>query len=73
MLVSGHGLCRRQRKGGSSVSRTTIARFGSIVMVLQMGEMQRAGTSTVMPEDEWWDIVELAGGKLDDLDEQVHD
>lgn len=57
----------------SSVSRTTIARFGSIVMVLQMGDMQKAGTSTVMPEDEWWDIVELAGGKLDDLDEQVHD
>jgi hypothetical protein len=27
----------------------------------------------LMPEDDWWDIVELAGGKLDDLDEQVHD
>jgi hypothetical protein len=57
----------------SSISRTTIARFGSIVMILQMGDMATSGTSTLMPEDEWWDIVELAGGKLDDLDEQVHD
>ncbi len=57
----------------SSSSRTTIARFGSIVMILQMGDMAGAGDADLMPEDDWWDIVELAGGKLDDLDERVHD
>ena len=57
----------------SSTGRTTIARFGSIVMVLQLGDVAQAGTSNAMSEDEWWDIVELVGGKLDDLDEQVHD
>jgi len=55
-----------------SVSRTTIARFGSIVMVLQMGDMAWTGTVEAIDEDEWWDIVELAGKKLDSLDEQVH-
>ena len=57
----------------SSTGRTTIARFGSIVMILQLGDVAQVGTSNTMPEDEWWDIVELAGGKLDDLDAQVHD
>ncbi len=57
----------------SSISRTTIARFGSILMILQMGDMAGAGDADLMPDEDWWDIVELAGEKLDDLDEQVHD
>lgn len=57
----------------SSVGRTTIARFGSIVMVLQVGDIVTSAGEPLMDEDEWWSIVELAGGKLDDLDEQVHD
>lgn len=55
-----------------TVGRTTIARFGSIIMVLQMGDMAWTGNVQAMTEDEWWDIVELAGKKLDTLDEQVH-
>lgn len=55
-----------------TVSRTTIARFGSIIMVLQLGDMAFTGSTEAMDEDDWWDIVELAGKKLDSLDEQVH-
>lgn len=55
-----------------SISRTTIARFGSIIMVMQMGDMAWTGTVDPMNEDDWWDIVELTGKKLDALDEQVH-
>lgn len=54
-----------------TVSRTTIARFGSIIMVLQMGDMAWTGNVQAMSEDEWWDVVELAGKKLDSLDERV--
>ena len=56
-----------------TVSRTTIARFGSIIMVLQLGDMAFTGSTEAMDEDDWWDIVELAGKKLDSLDEQVHE
>lgn len=55
-----------------SVGRTTIARFGSIVMVMQIGDVAFTGSTEAMDEDEWWSIVELAGRKLDELDEQVH-
>jgi len=55
-----------------TVGRTTIARFGSIIMVLQLGDMAFTGKTNAMNEDDWWDIVELAGKKLDTLDEQVH-
>jgi hypothetical protein len=57
----------------SSVGRTTIARFGDIVMVLQIGDIVTSAGAPLMDEEQWWSIVELAGGKLDDLDEQVHD
>lgn len=62
-----------QKEKMSSVGRTTIARFGSIIMVMQMGDIAMGETSTLMAEDDWWQIVELAGKKLDDLDEQVRD
>ena len=55
-----------------TVGRTTVARFGSIIMVLQIGDMAFTNSVTPMNEDEWWDIVELAGKKLDTLDERVH-
>ena len=55
-----------------TVSRTTIARFGGIIMVLQIGDAARTGSTTAMNEDEWWDIVALAGKKLDTLDSRVH-
>jgi hypothetical protein len=50
-----------------TVARTTIARFGSIVMVLQLGDA--AWTDSVVPldENEWWSIVELAGRRLASL------
>lgn len=54
-----------------TVGRTTIARFGSIIMVMQMGDMAFTGNAKAMNEDEWWDVVELAGKKLDSLDERV--
>jgi nitrous oxide reductase accessory protein NosL len=54
------------------ISRTTIARFGAIVMVLQLGDASPTGTGTLMSEEDWWSIVEMAGKKLHDLDEQVH-
>lgn len=56
-----------------SVSRTTIARFGDIVMVLQLGDAAPVGTSQLMKENDWWAIVEKAGEKLDSLDNRVHD
>lgn len=56
-----------------TVGRTTVARFGSIIMVLQLGDVAFTGNADAMSEDEWWGIVELAGKKLDKLDEQVHD
>lgn len=54
-----------------TVGRTTVARFGSIIMVLQIGDMAFTNSVTPINEDEWWDIVELAGKKLDTLDERV--
>ena len=54
------------------VSRTTIARFGAIIMVLQLGDAAPTGTGALMNEDDWWSVVEMAGKKLHDLDEQVH-
>jgi hypothetical protein len=54
-----------------SVSRTTIARFGSIIMVMQLGDVAFTGSAEAMDEDEWWSVVELAGRKLDTLDSQV--
>ncbi|MEY3691636.1 MAG: hypothetical protein RJB57_1292, partial [Actinomycetota bacterium] len=54
-----------------SVSRTTIARFGSIIMVMQLGDVAFTGSAVAMDEDEWWSVVELAGKKLDTLDSQV--
>lgn len=56
-----------------TIGRTTIARFGSIIMVLQIGDASWSGSGQMMDEDAWWDIVELAGKKLNSLDEQVHD
>ena len=56
-----------------SIGRTTIARFGDILMVMQLGDAAEVGTSTLMNEDSWWKIVEKAGQKLNSLDERVHD
>lgn len=55
-----------------TVGRTTIARFGDIIMVLQLGDASFVGSAELMKEDDWWSIVELASKKLDKLDEQVH-
>ena len=56
-----------------SVGRTTIARFGDILMVLQLGDAAPVGTSQLMKESDWWAIVEKAGKKLESLDNRVHD
>jgi hypothetical protein len=55
------------------VGRTTIARFGDIIMVLQLGDVGPVGSTELMSEDDWWSVVEIAGKKLENLDEQVHD
>jgi hypothetical protein len=49
------------------VSRITIARFGDIIMVLQLGDIGALGSTDLMSEDDWWSIVETASKKLDDL------
>ena len=54
------------------VGRTTIARFGSIIMVMQIGDAGFTGEATAMDEDEWWSIVESGGRRLHDPDSQVH-
>ena len=56
-----------------SVGRTTVARFGDVVMVLQLGDAVESGTNNPFNEEDWWAIVEMAGKKLHDLDKQVHD
>lgn len=56
-----------------SIGRTVIARFGGIIMVMQMGDANWTGTTEQMDEDAWWAVVELAGKKLAVLDAQVHD
>lgn len=56
-----------------SVGRTTVARFGDILMVLQLGDAVDAGAVNPLSEDDWWTIVKMAGKKLHDLDKQVHD
>ncbi len=63
----------QEEKFSSMYSRTTIARFGDIVMVLQLGDVVMGDTAELLTEEEWWSIVELAGRKLDKLSEQVHD
>ncbi|MFM8794626.1 MAG: hypothetical protein ACKOFF_07060 [Acidimicrobiales bacterium] len=56
-----------------SVGRTTIARFGDILMVMQMGDANWTGATEQMDETDWWAIVELVARKLAILDAQVHD
>ena len=48
----------------SSVGRTTIARFGSVIMVLQIGDYAPTGSVQLMDETKWWGIVSQAGSKL---------
>ncbi len=55
------------------IGRTTIARFGDILMVAQIGTVNWTGNQVLMDEEQWWNIVEVAGTKMDRLDEQVHD
>lgn len=56
-----------------SVSRTTIARFGDVIMVLQIGDAVTEGQTSPLTEAKWWAIVSAAGERLHDLDHQVHD
>lgn len=55
----------------ASIGRTTVARFGDILMIAQIGTVNWTGNQALMDEDQWWDIVQMAGEKLHDLDEQV--
>ena len=47
-----------------SISRTTIARFGKVLMVIQVGDAAPTGTLALMDETQWWNIVNLAANKL---------
>ena len=62
-----------QKDKMASIGRTTIARFGDILMIAQVGTVNWTGAQALMDEEQWWDIVEIAGKKLHDLDKQVHD
>lgn len=53
-----------QKDKMESIGRTTVARFGNVVMVLQLGDAAPAGTATLMAEDDWWSVVQLAADKL---------
>ena len=48
----------------SSIGRTTIARFGSVIMVIQIGDAAPADSVTLMKETTWWGIVSKAGDKI---------
>jgi len=48
----------------SSIGRTTIARFGSVIMVLQLGDAAPSDSVSLMDETKWWGIVTAAGNKL---------
>lgn len=50
-----------------SIGRTTVARFGKIIMVLQLGDANFTGSAVSLSEDDWWDIVVQAADKLDNL------
>ena len=50
-----------------SVGRTTVARFGDVIMVLQIGDAVASGAANPLTEDEWWGIVETAGRKIENL------
>ena len=56
-----------------SIGRTTVARYGDILMVMQMGDAKWTGKTEQIDETDWWAVVELAGRKLAILDAQVHD
>lgn len=56
-----------------SVSRLTIARFGDVIMVLQIGDAVNPGQTSGLAEAKWWAIVSVAGERLHNLSEQVHD
>lgn len=56
-----------QKDKFESVGRTTVARFGEVVMVLQLGDANFAGSAEAMAEDDWWEIVTQAADKLDNL------
>ena len=50
-----------------SIGRTTVARFGSVIMVLQLGDAAMTGKSELMNEDDWWAIVEIAAKNFKNL------
>jgi len=47
--------------------RTTVARFGNVTMVLQVGDFALDPTSVLMPEDDWRGLVLKAAAKIDEL------
>lgn len=63
----------QQEKFTSMNSRTTIARFGDIMMILQLSDVSMSEATALLTDEQWWAIVELAGRKLDKLAEQVRD
>lgn len=56
-----------QKDKFESVGRTTVARLGTIVMVLQIGDANWTGSTAIIDEDQWWSIVESAVQKLDEM------
>lgn len=50
-----------------SVGRTTVARFHNVIMVLQIGDAGPAGSSQLLNETDWWDIVTRAATKLESV------
>ena len=50
----------------SSTGRTTVARLGEIIMVLQIGDYATGADLAALTDEEWRDIVQRAADKLSD-------
>lgn len=64
MRHCGPGPQEDSRTGSRDPALLTVARYGNVIMVLQLGDAAPVGTSTLMPEDDWWQIVQLAANRL---------
>lgn len=50
----------------ASTGRTTVARIGDVIMVLQIGDFNATATADALGDDEWREIVQRAADKLAD-------
>lgn len=56
----------KPEKEFGSAGRTSIARYGKTIMMLQIGDFAPDAASEMLGESEWAEIVNRAGAKIDD-------